>query len=234
MLHEFLHANHDELLRRCRAKATQRLDPALDPKTADNGLPIFLRQLTDTLRVEQTTAAHPVAASQVADPMLTPAATEIGRAAALHGTELLRLGFTVDQVVHGYGDLCQAVTGLAVERKAPISTDEFRTLNRCLDNAIADAVTAYGAGSAGSAKEQEATLSDRLNVFGDEQRRLVDIAIKSFSAIRTGSIGMGGATGALLSHALEELRALPERILQEIDATGAATAAPQARKKASA
>lgn len=221
MLHEFLHANHDELLRRCRAKAAARCDPALDPQTADNGVPIFLRQLTDTLRLEQTTAARPEAAPQVADAEVTPPATEIGRSAALHGTELLRLGFTVDQLVHGYGDVCQSVTGLAVERQAPISTDEFRTLNRCLDNAIADAVTSYGAGGAESTKAQAETQSDRLNVFADEQRRLVEIAIKSFSAIRTGNIGMGGATGALLSHALEELRALPERILPEIQAAWA-------------
>jgi hypothetical protein len=52
-------------------------------------------------------------------------------------------GFTVGQVVHGYGDVCQAVTDLAVEMGAPISTDDFRTLNRCLDDAIAGAVTEY-------------------------------------------------------------------------------------------
>ena len=31
-------------------------------------------------------------------------------------------------------------SGLAVERDIPFSVDQFRTLNRCLDNAIADAV----------------------------------------------------------------------------------------------
>ena len=42
-----------------------------------------------------------------------------------------------------YGDLCQAVTELAAEKHASISVGEFQTLNRCLDNAIAHAVTAY-------------------------------------------------------------------------------------------
>jgi hypothetical protein len=42
------------------------------------------------------------------------------------------------------GDVCQAITELAVELNAPISTDDFRTLNRCLDDAIAGAVTEYG------------------------------------------------------------------------------------------
>jgi len=55
--------------------------------------------------------------------------------------QLLQHGFTVDQVVHDYGDLCQAITKLAVDRGAAIQVEEFRTLNRCLDNAIADAVT---------------------------------------------------------------------------------------------
>ncbi len=40
----------------------------------------------------------------------------------------MELGFSVDQVVHDYGDLCQAITDLAVERDAPFSVDQFRTL----------------------------------------------------------------------------------------------------------
>jgi hypothetical protein len=41
------------------------------------------------------------------------------------------------------GDVCQAVTELAIELQIPIGTDDFHTLNRCLDNAIASAVTEY-------------------------------------------------------------------------------------------
>lgn len=46
-------------------------------------------------------------------------------------------------MVHDYGDLCQAITDLAVERDAPFTVDQSRILNRCLDNAIADAVTEF-------------------------------------------------------------------------------------------
>jgi hypothetical protein len=46
--------------------------------------------------------------------------------------DLLLQGFTVSQVVHDYGDVCQSITDLAVEVNAPISTDDFRMLNRCL------------------------------------------------------------------------------------------------------
>jgi hypothetical protein len=46
----------------------------------------------------------------------------------------------VDQIVHDYGDLCQAVTELAIEHNLPITNNEFQTFNRCLDDAIANAV----------------------------------------------------------------------------------------------
>jgi hypothetical protein len=53
----------------------------------------------------------------------------------------LRLEFTVDQLVHDYGDVCQAITELVGDLNTPISTDDCRTLNKCLDYAIARAVT---------------------------------------------------------------------------------------------
>lgn len=53
-------------------------------------------------------------------------------------------GYSIDQVVHDYGDLGQAVTELAVAKSASITNAEFRTLNACLDNAIARAVSEYG------------------------------------------------------------------------------------------
>jgi hypothetical protein len=139
MLHEFLTEHHDELIKRCRTKAALRYEPKLDTESIDHGVPLFLQQLEGILRAEQTTKDR----SETAATARTPSSTEIGRAAALHGTDLQRLGFTVDQVVHGYGDLGQAIADLAFEQDAPIQTVEFRTLNRCLDNAIADAVAEF-------------------------------------------------------------------------------------------
>lgn len=133
----------------------------------------------------------------------------------LHGAELLRRGFSVDQVVHDYGDVCQCVTTLAGEKKLAISTDEFRTLNRCLDNAIADAVASFGAGRQTSIDRQAATWKQRLDDFSAEHRRLIDIAIQSLNAIKTGNIGISGATGTLLAHALDELRSLTDRTLPD-------------------
>jgi hypothetical protein len=211
MLHEFLTSNRQQLISRCREKVARRFEPSETPATIDHGVPLFLQQLVETLRAEQ---AGDCRDSPDSEP--TPAPTEIGRAAALHGAELLRLGFSVDQVVHDFGDVCQCVTALAVEQDAAISTDEFRTLNRCLDNAIADAVASFGSARQTSIDRQAETLHQRLLVFSTEHRRLADIALQSLAAIRTGNIGVGGATGALLGHALEELRSLTDRTMPEI------------------
>ncbi|MEX0638044.1 MAG: hypothetical protein WD155_04855 [Burkholderiales bacterium] len=215
MLHEFLTSNRQELIKRCRHAAGTRFEPTLSPAAIDHGVPLFLQQLTSILRKEQLSDDRP-AEGKSSVLLGGDGRSEIGRSAALQGTELLRLGYNLDQVVHGYGDVCQSITTLAVEQTAPISADEFRTLNRCLDNAIADAVTAFGGAGQVSRMAQAETLSERLNAYAEEQRRLVDIAVRSYSAIKTGSVGLSGATGALLLHTLEELRSLPERKLPEI------------------
>jgi hypothetical protein len=45
----------------------------------------------------------------------------LGTMAGLHGRDLFHQGFTIEQVVRDYGDVCQAVTKLAIETKVPIS-----------------------------------------------------------------------------------------------------------------
>jgi hypothetical protein len=47
----------------------------------------------------------------------------IDRSASQHGHDLLLRGFTVSQVVHDYGDVCQVISDLALEMKTPFSTD---------------------------------------------------------------------------------------------------------------
>ena len=202
MLHEFLTSNRNELIKRCRAKVAKRSPaiPAAIPAIAAKGVPLFLAQLVETLRQEQLTPSrHP---SEV-EP--TPAPTEIGRAAALHGADLLRLGYTVDQVVHDYGDVCQSVTDMVVEQNAIVSADEFRTLNRCLDNAIADAVTAYAHGHEISVSDQAKKVHKDAGSLADEQRRLIIIVMQTYAAIKTGSVAINGATGKVLDNTLAEL-----------------------------
>lgn len=218
MLHDFIQANRDELIRRCRDKSAARKSPPVVLKAMDHGAPLFIQQLIDTLRVAR---ASP-------DPVPVPENTDIGRSAALHGADLLRSGYNADQVVHGYGDICQAVTELALDRNTPIATGEFRLLNCALDNAIAGAITAFGLAKQTLADGDALALDERLDAFAEEQRKLVDIAIQSHFAIKTGNIGLNGATGALLVHALGELRALADRMQSEMRRMeGKNPAAPQ-------
>ena len=139
--------------------------------------------------------------------------------AAQHGSELSRTGFTVDQVVYDYGDLCQAVTELAVEQGAPVTVDEFRLLNRCLDEAIADAVIEFGRQRDRFNTENVLAMNERLGFFSHELRNLVNTAILAVATMKKGSVGLGGATGALLDRSLIGLRDLIDRTLVDVRLT---------------
>src|SRR6476469_7975574 len=130
MLDQLLTTHRQEIISRIRAKAAARPVPELSLGTLDQGIPIFLDQLSDILR--QATSRSGTTNGQTTN-----------AAATLRGGDLFRMGFNVSQVVHGYGDVCQAVTELALDRALPIATDDFRIFNRCLDEAIASAVTEY-------------------------------------------------------------------------------------------
>ncbi len=176
-LGDFISGHREDLIDRCKIKAAGRQMPGAVPPPNDHGVPLFLEQLRQEL----------------AD---GPSKTDAIRAgASIHGQELLLRSFNISQVVHGYGDVCQSVTDLAVELDAPIGTDDFRTLNRCLDDAIAGAVTAYS--------QQEAHT--RLGQ-SDVLRGLVDTAITALDVLRAGSVAVGGSTGQVLVQSLQAIR----------------------------
>ena len=202
MLHEFISANRDEIITRCRAKVVTRSMPPPTAAEIDHGVPVFLDQLVDALR--RGGGSSP----------------EIGRSAVLHGHDLLLQGFTVSQVVHDYGDVCQAVTELAVQMNATISTEDFRTLNSCLDDAIAGAVTQYGRErNQFTAEGESARGSQRLGFLAHELRNLINTAILAFDVLKTGNVGVSGSTGAVLHRSLMGLHTLIGRSLAEVRLT---------------
>lgn len=220
MLHEFLAANRAALIDGCRAKVALRRLPGPTDAELEHGIPQFVDQLVKTLRLEQT--PEPMQSREVSGPPggAPGNGSEVGDSAARHGSELLRHGVTVDQVVHDYGDLCQSITNLALERGAPIEVDEFRTLNRCLDNAIADAVTEFEYQRDLLIEDRGLqALNERLGFLAHELRNLIHSATLAVSAIKSGNVGLAGATGAVLDRSLIGLRNLIDRLLAEVRVT---------------
>jgi hypothetical protein len=220
MLHKLLVRRRAALIERCRVKVAGRLAPRATPAELQFGIPLFIDQLARTLAAEQADEHATARALSGSGDGAQTGSSEIGATAALHGRELLQHGFTIDQVVHDYGDLCQAVSELAFAEKVPIEVDEFKTLNRCLDNAIADAVTAFAAQrDFGRPDEGLQDLNERVGVTVRELQTLVETATLAVIALKAGNVGIAGATGSILDRSLGSLRTLIERSLVDVRAT---------------
>jgi hypothetical protein len=120
-LDAFISTNREELIKRTRAKVASRSSPQTTAVELEQGVPLFLSQLSATLK-----EVGEVKDGQDEAPTPLPAETPtISQSAAAHGLSLLEFGFTIEQVVHDYGDACQAITELAQERGATLSIVEF-------------------------------------------------------------------------------------------------------------
>lgn len=221
MMHTFLENNREALLTRCIEKVAKRPQRNATKDQLVNGIPMFIDQLTRTLEAED--GGDNSGATKISGPSGGEGASvsEIGVSAAAHGKDLLHLGYTVDQVVHDYGDLCQAITDLAFERDAPFSIDEFRTLNRCLDNAIADAVMEFSfQRDTVLAGKHSLDMNESLGILMHELRNSLHVAKLAVAAITSGNLGMGGATSMVLNRSHIAMEALIDRSLSEVRSIG--------------
>jgi signal transduction histidine kinase len=199
VLRQFLAANREVILAQARARVALR-GAALDHHSeVAHGLPVFLDQLDEALRKEKLHEA--VDHGDIQD------------SAGRHGEHLYREGLTVAGVINSYGDLCQVITGLADDRHASISAGEFQTLNLCLDDATAGAVSAYS-------RQRERAISDegteRLGVLAHELRNALNSAILAFGIIKKGVVATGGSTSALLDRSHLRLQSLVDRSLADV------------------
>jgi signal transduction histidine kinase len=195
MLYEFLIEHRETLIERARIKVASRLTPQATTEELQHGVPLFLDQLIEILRISTTPSA----------PMLL--------GATQHGEELLGMGFTIAQVVHDYGDVFQAVTELATATDAPITVDEFRIFNQCLDDAIASAVTEYARLRQLSFEAEE---TERLGILAHEIRNCLSSAMLSFQMLKGGTVAVGGSTGSVLERSLRRMRELIGRTLTTV------------------
>ena len=113
MLCEFITQHRDDIVARTRDRVRGRPWPSVSSGEIEHGVPLFLTQLAETLRLEAT-----------ATPFSSDA---IGSTAARHAAELLGADFSVAQVVHDYGDICQAI---GEAQRADAAADALRETAR--------------------------------------------------------------------------------------------------------
>ena len=226
MLYNFLLKNQEEILAMTQKKSLELAGVRPSSQQLKAGLPIFYRQLLKVLRVEKETpfnskidldgmkiAAHNSDESAMATAAGRPADAELAESAGQHGSELLRLGYTLSHVVHAYGDMCQSITELATEKNQAIGASEFRDLNRCLDAAIAGAVTEY---QSLREKEENCRNIEHLGFLAHELRNSLASVYVSLSFIKTGTVGFGGSVGAVLDSSLKRIEKLIDQSLTEV------------------
>jgi len=199
MLQDFIVAQRDTIIERARVRVRGRAWPSVSSAELEFGVPLFLTQLTETLRLESSGEPFP--------------SGNIGSSATQHGAELLGQGYSVAQVVQDYGDICQVVTALAVETRTPITSEEFQTFNRCLDVAIAGAVTEHARVTSQTRQAEEV---ERLGHTAHEARDLLSTAVLAFHSLKRGDVAINGSTGAMLGRSLMSLRDLIDRTLSEV------------------
>ena len=216
MLRDFVQSNREELVSRTRAKVSARPLPFTSTDDLEQGVSLFLTQLAETLRLDPT-----------ASPFLSSA---IAAGAARQGRALLALGSTISEVAHGYADVCEAITELAVERRATITPEECHTLTRCLHTAVAEAVSEY------ARLREEATAHRDLELRGQiahELRNRLHTALLSLKVLEAGKVGASrGSAGALLARSLAAIGDLADGMASELHLEARGT--PPARAASSA
>lgn len=194
LLSDFVAANREQVIERSRRSVANRAAPRPTEEEISRGIPLFVDQLILALRARGGAAG-------AAD------------SAAAHGADMLKRGFTIAQVVYDYGDVCQAITQLAVEQDTQISAEDFQMLNGCLDDAIAEAVTEYSRQRDRTVKAGE---TERLGYLAHELRNKLNAGMLAFGILKEGKVGVSGNTGAVLERSLAGLQDLITRSLAAV------------------
>jgi len=166
----------------------------------ERGLPIFFDNLIAVLRREEG---------------LSPegAPKDDSQATTERGQELSRLDYTIAQVVYGYGAICQAITEMAKSLEVGVEAEEFGILNRCLDKAIAEAVTEFERARVVQAEVDE---SKRLGFLTHELRNALTAASLAYHLVQQGGRGPDSSMGEIVTRNLGRMQNLIDGALSEL------------------
>lgn len=182
MLHEFLKDNRDKIL----AGAVEK------------GLPRFFDHLTAEL--ERASKRHPVADGLgTLDP------------STRHGQEMKRLGYSVSQVVEGYGALSRAIERLAKTEEPPIGAIELEAFTVVLDTAVAEAVGGFA-----ERRAEPVDCAQKMGVLAHEMRNALAAVTIAHTMLKQGVVGVGGKTNDILERSLDRMRDILDRSFSEV------------------
>ena len=226
LLHAFLLKNEKEILSMTEKKSLELTGVRPSSDQLKQGLPSFFMQLMSSLKNGRAcTDCNPPNKSRIveaagkddeegiAKASGRPEEVEMAKAAGMHGKELLRLGYTLTHVVHAYGAMCQSITELAATKNSTVTANEFHDMNRCLDIAIAGAVTGFESRRDSQTKSREV---EKLGVLAHELRNTLYSVQISLHLIKTGTVGFGGSTGQILDRGLKRMEEIIGRSLTEV------------------
>lgn len=209
MLHEFLVKEQVGILKLCREKLLKLSASKDSSSEMELGLPLFYEELISLLQADEEASRDMMGESKE---------QSYRDSAARRGRESLRLRYTISQVVHGYGAICQAITEYATERATKaFEAREFNRLNFCLDVAIAEAVTEFSKGERENLTRAE---NERLGFLAHELRNALGNAALAHQMIKTGVVGLGGSTNQVLETALSRMKNIIDRSLAEVRLRG--------------
>jgi signal transduction histidine kinase len=203
---EFIHEHREELMthavRKLRLAHPGRTDAELEDEMA-----CAFDYIEGTLELDRRT--------------VEPAVPGLLVQAMQHGKQRHRLAFDPASVVHDYGVLCDAVFTAADANGLSPTARETQVFNRVIDEAAANAITAYWQEEHVETRRE---LGRQLGTLAHELRNSLASARMAFQLIREGRTPANGRSAELVVTALDRMQRLIGDALDHARVRG--TAAP--------
>jgi signal transduction histidine kinase len=197
VLHDFIDTYRDVIVAQTLegSRGPGRLTESAEGKDA---VVSFLVHLSEELRID-------------AESLPAPFGGETHDASArAHAAQLWADGCDAAQIARDYGGICQAITGIAIQQDAWITTREFHLLNRHVDTAIADGVTEHARLTAERRGKEEV---QHLGQAAHDLRDLLSGATLAFQTLIARGLPPADASSAVLGRSLAGLRSRVDRML---------------------